>query len=371
MKRRALLLSLLLLSFGFTFLPAEENASAAVKRVERVQAVTLVGNLLADKDILMDSEVGGLVEQVHVDTGDSVKKGDLLITLSSLMLEQMLTNMRNNYDSLVFGFSEYKPYYAAPAEKDSNELFLGVKQARTARDYAEKEFERISNLFKKEAVAESDFDAAKNGFTQAEIALQQAEAAVARQKIMIANLKRDIEILEKQEKLLKVRAPFAGKIVDVFVQEGEKISGDPGGNFIRLVDDSKVVFKAGVPEEFYSLVTKKSEAVLSVPGRKQALKLNVTRVSPVVDAAGRTFEIEIEIDNKDGALKPGLFCRADLKVNRTELAVDASFVRRDEKGDFVKRKDGTTVAVKAEVSPKAGEMFISGNGITEGTELIK
>lgn len=347
------------------------NQTCTVTRVVRDEQVKLVGELHALKDILVDSQVGGTVTKVIVDTGDSVEKGAIIIEMEDLMLEQRVVSLQTQYDRLVYGFKDYKPFFIKQAEVNNNELFLAREKARIEVEYEKKNFQNITVLFFEGSLSEDEFDRAKMSYDLAVNSFKQAENAIRRQHVGIQAFEKQIDLVIKQVSMLQVKAPFPGEIVDVFVEVGEQVSGDSGADIARLVDISKVVFTTGVPEEYYSLVRGGNDVRIDIPGVDKALQEKVTRVSPAVDKAGRTFMIEVEIDNKNGTLKPGLFCIGFLSVKKEGLAVDSSFVTREEKGDFVILENRYHIAVKLITSPKAGEVFITGKGIKEGTVIIK
>jgi multidrug efflux pump subunit AcrA (membrane-fusion protein) len=308
---------------------------------------------------------------VRVHTGDAVKEGDILVSLSNLMLDKALVGLKNRYDSMVLGFAGYKPYFAPAAAQDTNELFLAVAQARINCDFQARELARTEQLLKEGTATATAYDAVKMAHDQAQNGLARAEQALTRQRAEIDGLAREIVLTERDIAKLELRAPFAGRVVDINAELGEKVSSDGGSNVVRLVDDSRVRFRAGVPEEYHRLVAPGAAVTLVMPGVDAAVNAVVTRVAPVVDAAGRAFTIEVELPNAGGLYKPGLFCTGHVTVTRTGLAVPAACVTREEGGDSVRRPDGTRVGVRLATSPRAGEVFISGEGIAAGTELIQ
>lgn len=347
------------------------DKTCTVTHVVRDEQVKLVGELYALRDIMVDNQVGGIVTKVIVDTGDSVKKGDIIIKMEDLILEQKVVSLQTQYDSLVYGFKDYKTFFIEQAEVNNNEFFLAREQARINVEYEKKNFKSMTALFLEGSISEDEFDRAKMSYDLAVNSHKQAENAIQRQHVGIQAIQKQIALVIKQVAMLQVKAPFPGKIVDVFVDVGEQVSGDSGADIARLVDTSRVVFTAGVPEEYYRLVNLSNDIRIDIPGLDKALEAKVTCVSPVVDKAGRTFMIEVEIKNKSGMLKPGLFCIGFLSVKKKGLAVDSSFVTREEKGDFVILENGSHIPVKLTSSPEHGEVFITGKGIKEGTVIIK
>jgi len=373
MKQHIILILLVLLCTGF--LAAQDETGPAesftLKNIRREGHINVVGKLAADRDVLVDTQVPGIVMQVHADTGDRVKKGDTLVTLDNIDLRQQVISMKNQYDRLAFGFAQFKPFFRQEKEPVTNSLLLAAEQARIQADFDKREFIRMQKLFKEGSVPESRFDEAKKRHLLSQTGLRQAENRVQERIRAIHALRREIAVMQERVALLVVRAPFSGTIARTNVEVGAKAGAGPDGNLIHLTDTSRLVFRAGVPEEYYTAVRTGNTVSLGIPGRGIPLKLRVSRVSPVVEQGARSFDIEADVENTDLSLKPGLFCTGRVRFAREGLALPGDFVEREENGDFVRLKNGNRVRVKLTSSPKQNEVFISGPGIEQGTVVVK
>jgi membrane fusion protein (multidrug efflux system) len=87
-----------------------------------------------------------------------------------------------------------------------------------------------------------------------------------------------------------------------------------GTPLFRLVAADPVKFRPKVPERYLTQVQIGQEIKVSVEGLSTAFTGKLTRVSPQIDAASRTFEIEAVIPNASNVLKPGAFARGSILV---------------------------------------------------------
>ena len=158
-----------------------------------------------------------------------MKKGEIILELEDINMERALTGLKTQYDNLVAGFSKYDPYFIPKAPKDNNELILALKRARIDLQQKERDLERMKKLLAKGSVTESEYERTQIGYDMSLIGVEQAEQAILRQYLAIAALEKDISIAKRQFEMLKVKAPFPGRIAGVRFEIGESECGGGGG----------------------------------------------------------------------------------------------------------------------------------------------
>ena len=100
-----------------------------------------------------------------------------------------------------------------------------------------------------------------------------------------------------------VRAPFAGKIVEIQTREYETVR--PGQPLFRIIDDNRLLAVMNVPQNDAVLTTVGSPVVISVSDGRTA-KGTVYEVTPQADHRTGTVRIRVLIDNGDGKLRAGM-----------------------------------------------------------------
>ncbi len=124
------------------------------------------------------------------------------------------------------------------------------------------------------------------------------EAAQARLKLLNAGSK-----AQRQD---AIRAPQSGVVTELMVRQGAQVT--PGMPLMKLADLSKVWIVVEVPEAQAAWVEagKPAEArIKGLPGK--VFEGKVDYVYPVLDTATRTLRARLAFDNRDGALKPGMY----------------------------------------------------------------
>jgi len=217
--------------------------------------VEAVGTLRAASGASLAAEVGGLVTEIHFESGATVKAGQLLVELNAAPLKAQL------------------------------------EQLKAAAVLARQNFERDSAQLKVQAVSQAvvDADAANLQSAQAQVAMQQATIA---QKT--------------------IRAPFAGKLGIRQIDLGQYLAA--GSAIVSLQKLDSMYLDFTVPQAQIDLIHAGDKVVVqtnAMPGKKFVGK--VAAIEPLVDTATRNLMVRARIENSKNALLPGLF--ATVKVD--------------------------------------------------------
>ncbi|MDJ0814118.1 MAG: efflux RND transporter periplasmic adaptor subunit [Woeseiaceae bacterium] len=128
-----------------------------------------------------------------------------------------------------------------------------------------------------------------------EAQLQEAIAQLEAAKAELRRAELDLEYMT-------VRAPFDGALQSRDVEVGDFVSvGDPIATF---VDNRKIIVAADV-SEFDARYVEVGQAAEARLATSEIVRGEIRYVAPVADASTRTFAVELEVDNRDGALRAG------------------------------------------------------------------
>ena len=219
-----------------------------------------------------------------------------------------------------------------------------------ARDAA-RDLARWKELEKTGAVSASDYEAVLRRQETAEIALEEART-----------------FLEQCE----VRAPFAGEIVDRFVEVGDY--ANEGQAVLRLVrlDRVKVAFET--PEQDVASVEPGQEkpfVLAALPGRE--FTGTVTFVSSQAARDSNSFAVELAADNADGALKAGMIAEVSLlrrmREQATVVPLAAVVPRKGEHYVFVE-ENGRAVRRRVLIGALLGHEAVLESGVAAGDRVV-
>ncbi len=185
---------------------------------------------------------------------------------------------------------------AALVQMDRTQLHQAEIQLKTV----ETDFKRLDTLAKVGSIAQQQYDQLK---AQYEVA------------------KSNVDFLRENTRLL---APFSGVISGRYFEAGELYSGAPNTQagkaaVLSLVQIDRLKAMVALSEKYFPLVRNGMEvAVLTDIYKDKAYTGRVYRIHPTIDPMNRTFNVEVQIDNREGLLRPGMFCRVTFDLDKEE-----------------------------------------------------
>jgi len=320
---------------------------AKVKASDPIIDVTLPATTLAFTMANIYARVSGYISKRNVDIGDRVKTGDLLVEISAPEIDHQLAQA---------------------------EATLAQNKAAVAQILANKELARVT-AEREDPLVRKGFESKLQGDTN-RLNLQAQEAQVAVAKANVAAQEAQVKVARQQKKYLSVLAPFDGVVTKRNVNIGDLVQGDAtSGTFMFTVMESEVIrTQVYVPQDQAFGLAPGVKAVVRVPelpGR--TFPGTVTRVAYALQPGTRTLLAEIDIENPDEVLTPGLYCTVELYIPRKtpSLLVPASAIIFDQNGMQVAVvKDGTAHIQTITVARDLGTDIEVRDGVKEGDEVI-
>jgi RND family efflux transporter MFP subunit len=296
-----------------------ERAAIALER-------SFSGTLEAYAEFVAAPKIGGIVKRLTLDLGDNVARGQVIAKLDNAEFLQAI----------------------AQAEADLKVAEANLGEANSLLKIAERELKRIDQLSTRGVSSASQRDTAaaeqlaKKAHVQvtlAQVARAQAQLETARIRLGYTEVIADWES-DKAQRLVAER----------YVDEGETVSANtPLLKIVALDPVTAVIF---VTEKEYSGLKIGQQASLTTDAfRDRAFSGVIKRIAPVFREATRQARIEVEVDNPDLQLKPGMFVRAKVTLEQLDEATVVpiqALTRRDEQdGVFVLSEDGHRVLWRA------------------------
>ncbi|MBU6249141.1 MAG: efflux RND transporter periplasmic adaptor subunit [Xanthomonadaceae bacterium] len=286
-----------------------------------------VGSLRAANGADLATEVAGLVTEVHLKSGQDVKKGQLLVQL-----------------------------------RDGDEV-AQLQQLEANARLAKLTLDRARQQLAAQAISEADFDTAQANF-------QARQAAVAQQQVVIA---------KKQ-----LRAPFDGRAGIITISPGDYLAAGTQVVTVQQLDPLFVDFN--VPQGQLARLKVGQPVRLRLdawPGRTFSGRLSA--ISPKVDASTRNVRVEATVPNHDKTLTPGMFAKLTVDVGqpRRQLTLpqaaivynpygDTVYVVQPGKGKDAQGKPNPPTVKQAFVTTgdTRGDQVAILKGISAGTEVV-
>jgi len=282
----------------------------------------LQGSVETKQNLVINAEIGGILNKVYVKEGDKVTKGQLLARIDDGGMSQQLA------------------------------------QLQTQADLAKTTFERQKRLWDQKIGSEIQFLQAKSNYKGQVSAVNQMKSQVARSTII---------------------APFSGIIDDVITEAGSVVS--PGQTpILRIVNLSDMYIQTDVPENYISDVTKGKEVKVTFPVLGKSIDTKIRQTGNFINPDNRTFKVEIEVPNKEKEIKPNLTAR--LKINdytsEEALLIPQSIISENAEGEqyiyILENVEGEKAVAKQQIiktGKTQGDVIEVLEGVKDGDQIIK
>lgn len=289
----------------------------AAATAELPRAVQVNGTLQAKDELVLGFQVAGRLDQLMVDLGDPVQQGELLAALDRRDFELDIARVQA-------GLDQARAQLGLLADGDGVEQLdidttATVREAQAVLADATLQRDRVKELVEQKLRPPSDLDAAESAFAVAQSRLQRARDQV---RTWIAELKvrqQELEVSKKRLQDAEIRAPWPGRVASRDAAVGQYLA--IGSTVLTLLRTDPLRLRLEVPERAAAEVRPGQRVDFSVDGKAGECHGKVARLGSSIDRVNRTLMVEAEVDNQDGVLLPGGFCRASIVVAAAETVV--------------------------------------------------
>ncbi len=288
----------ILLAAMFPLCPATAQPAKAVtveavtlKPVPLVESVSSVGNLVADEAVIIRPEVDGRIIEIAFEEGQPVKAGQLLFRLDAAVYEAQL------------------------------------QEAEARQDLTKRTYERARTLHQR-------------GHSSAEV----LDKALSEMKMAEASVALNKARLEK----MRIVAPFGGTIGLRQISLGAFVEAKT--DLVSLVNLDSLEVEFRLPERYYRVIAEGGVVRAepdALPG--EVFEGQIFAIAPAIDINGRSVAVKAKLANPKRRLRPGMFARVTLVVDRRNDVIvvpESAIVQRGD-GQFVYRiRDGKAELTK-------------------------
>ena len=302
------------------------KAPVVVSRVVQMdvrQPVRMVGTVFPLRESIVAGEVEGLVVEFPVKRGDYVKEGQVLAKLRTTSLE------------------------------------IQLKGAKADEHLARIKYQRAKELYEGKTISHQELD-------EFETMLVAQEAVV--------------EGVEDEIGKCTIAAPFDGRITEESTEVGQWLK--KGDSIISMLQMDSVKVRVHVPEKYIQSLNVGDVSVVNFPALGNITRTgHIVHIVPQADKRARAFPVYIKIDNKDEAIKSGMFAEATFEMGSllsATMVLKDGIVRRGG-GEFIYlAEDGkvTEVPVQTGIAHRnliqiMGDVKSGADVIVRGNERVR
>lgn len=321
---------------GCTSGTAVATSVTAVKAEKKIlkPTTTLEGVLVPAQTAELSSRISGQVSAVSVKSGDSVKAGQIMLTLDDRALKAQLNQALAGMQTARAG----------------QEIVQGQAElVKITLDTAQKNYDRTASLFSSGAVSQSQMDDAADKLNTAKRQYENATGPSSSQATASLNTaSANIASLKVQLDYSVIRSPLNGIVTVQNATAGETVS--PGTVLVTVADTTVLKLKGTVPQELLPFLKLGQPLTVTVGIYPDTpVQGTLTGIGPMAVSTGELFPVEVTLPN-DGRLMAGLTANASLETSGMEALVipQAAVVQESGKQIVYIIKDGK--ALRREVT---------------------
>ena len=295
----------------------DTNVAATVVTLDSVQNIAFEhyfevhGNVVAEENAAIFSEVPGVVKKIHVKEGQNVNKGDVLITLD-----------------------------AAPME-------AAIKELDKAYSLAKDVYERQAKLWEQKIGSEMQYLQAKNNKE---------------------SLEQKIKTTKTQLAMYQIKAPFSGIVEEIKPKVGEAAA--PGFPVARVMNLGAIYLNADVSENYLGKIKEGTSVKVFFPAINKEISATIERVGEFINSANRTFKVRVVINNEGNQFKPNLLAVLKIRdfVDEKAQVVPSNIIQQDRSGqNYIYKLEGNTVK---KVVIQTGMSYEGKTQVVQGLEEV-
>jgi RND family efflux transporter MFP subunit len=306
---------------------ANTKADAGAKQPEVVQVSTatvvernvqrgleVVGSLEAEDEVTLSSEATGTLEEISVDVGTPVRRGQTIARLDRREL-----NLKVDQAEAALRQAEAR-LGVKPGERFNPEKQPDVRQARAQLERARYDLNAAKNLTEHGDISQQQYDVYQRTFEQAEARYQASLENVRNLEAVLEEKRAQLALARKQLTDVAIVSPINGVVKEKIASRGEYLQ--PGKAVVTIVQIQPLRLRLEVPETFAASISRGQAVTLKVDTfGDRDFKGVIKRINPAVDEKNRSLIAEAEVLNESGLLKPGMFARAQIVSDARGLAM--------------------------------------------------
>jgi len=248
--------------------------TSKVDRNNITSQISTTGNLNPLKTIDVHTLVPGTIKKLNVDFNSQVKLGD---PLAELFKDVLLTDVES-------------------AEAENQKAWTDYNQAKTI-------FENDKYLYEKRLISKEEFDNSKNKYSSSQAAYEQSKVSLKKSEINLQNT--------------VIRSPIDGVVLSRNIERGQVVTPNDKPLFIVAANMSQMKIDTNVSETHIGKVNKDQKVFFSVdayPNEVFEGTVSQIRNDPIITNNVVTYNVVVEIENKDLKLKPGMTAEVNIVV---------------------------------------------------------
>lgn len=385
-----ILICLVVISVGGFFLyqiigQKGSNQKFRVVKVERGEIssiVTATGTINPVVTVLVGSQVSGTIKALYADFNSRVKEGEMVAQIDPAIFEAQVEQGRANVLNAQANFLN--------AQANLKNAQANLVKAEVAVSDTKRTLDRNRELMEKKVIAQAALDTAQTNYDSATAQVEVAKAQVESAKSQVESFKAQVEqtkaalkVVETNLRYTTIRSPVNGIVISRNVDVGQTVAASLQAPTLFSIakDLTEMQVDTNVSEADIGRIAKGQEATFTVdayPDRTFRGSVSEIRNAPITIQNVVTYDVIIQVENRDLKLKPGMTANVSiyiahkegvLKIPNAVLRFRPEFAKQEEPVE--KRSEGAGPVGRMLVERLAKELSLSPDQQTKVEMVLK
>ena len=320
--------------------------------------------------ITLSAEIGGTARKVPAVEGRQVEAGDVLVVIDTSTLPARIDAAKAEIAAATTALDSATAQSRGTYNEQRAAAEANLEVARQRLEIAQKLATQNFSAPVELAQLKANYENARMTLAQIDLARNlRSEVDIAQNRARLATAKSNLAVLRDQLAKSTIKAPAAGWLETMHLEQGEQIAAGAPAATILDMDELKIV--VAVPQTNISEVGLGDPVNVNVAGagmRKGA----VTKIASISSTTTRTFDVEVTVPNPGRELRAGMTVEANIDVG-FQPAFGMSPAHLSVAGDgslTAKIDDGGTVRVVPVELVRSGVEQVFVSGLADGATLL-
>lgn len=340
-----------------------------------------IGFFVPENDWRITAKTLGTVEEIYVEEGDSVEKGELLFRLDSTKQESAIMEAESNLASARGNLAQSQQqdtWSLTMAKEHLEEAKAHEKEQRKALEEAEKSYEEESLKGYQLTKYEKRLDMAKRRTESARDlvnAIERGDRTKVQESFYEEQVKWSQRILDRAKEEYEktyVYAPADGEVLKVRIKEGDL--ANPVTPSVVLAGEGKMQLSTAISEQYLLKISEGDSAKVEIPAiSDEKWEARVTEVGRIPEEGGRFYPVNLALREEIEGQQIGMTGRVELATARASkvLAVPRHALFTEEEENYVYVVDQENRLQRKTVTPGISENGkVEVDGLTEGASVV-
>jgi HlyD family secretion protein len=325
----AIMVFIILLGGGyFLYQSRSENGSNQKFRTVKVERgeirtfVTATGTINPVINVLVGSQVSGTIKALYADFNSRVKQGEVIAQIDPAIFQAQVDQARANVANARANLLN--------VQSNLKNVQANLSKAEVAVADAKRTMDRNRPLVEKKVVAQAVFDTAKTNYDSAiaqeegaKAQLESARSQIESSKAQVEQTKAALKLAETNLNYTTIRSPVHGVVISRNVDVGQTVAASLQAPTLFTIakDLTQMQVDTNVSEADVGRVRVGQDATFTVdayPGRTFRGKVSQIRNAPTTIQNVVTYDVVIQVDNKELKLKPGMTANVSVMIDHKE-----------------------------------------------------